>query len=229
MQLNRMIDHTFLKPNATLDEYDAFFKAALAFDFVCVAVLPTAVPLGYSYLKGSSTHLMAAISYPRGMVPTLLKLREVEELMGQGANEFDVVLNLEAIQRHDYAAVEFEMVEFRKAAGSMTAKVILETPLLSDEEIARVCRIASGCGIDFAKTSTGFRGNSATVHAVEVMKRSTSGATRVKAAGGIGSLDRLASMVRAGADRIGTSSGPAIIEELGRRGGDFAGLLGGRS
>jgi len=125
MQLNRMIDHTFLKPNATPQEYEAFFKAALAFNFVSVAVLPTAVPPGYSYLKGSSTHLMAAISYPRGMIPTLLKLRE-----------------------------------FRKAAG------------------------------------------------------------------GIGSLDQLAAMVRAGAERIGTSSGPAILDELRSRSGDFDRFLG---
>jgi deoxyribose-phosphate aldolase len=226
MQLNRMIDHTFLKPNATAEEYDAFFKAALAFDFVCVAVLPSAVPLGNSYLKGSNTHLMAAISYPRGMVPTRLKLAEVEELMEQGANEFDVVLNLEAIQSHDYQAVEREIREFRRATGSMTAKVILETPLLSDPEIERVCRIASDCGVDFVKTSTGFRGNSATVQAVELMKRSASGATRVKAAGGIGSLEKLASMLRAGAQRIGTSNGPAIVEEFRSRGGDFATLLG---
>lgn len=225
MLLNRIIDHTFLKPNADRKELETFFEEAIQHDFVCVAVLPNVVAMGHSYLKDTDTHVMAAISYPRGMVPTRLKLKEIEEAIRNGANEIDVVLNIEAIKSREFQLVAEEIADFRKATRDMTAKVIIEAPLLTDEEIAAVCRLASDLEIDFVKTSTGYHGNLATVAAVEVMKRNTYNRTKVKAAGGIKDLETLIMMVRAGAERVGTSSGPAIMEELRKTGADFDTLV----
>jgi deoxyribose-phosphate aldolase len=225
MPLNRMIDHTLLKPQATRAQLEAYFQEALEFEFVSVAVLPNVVALAHSYLKDSTTHVMAAICYPRGMVPTGLKMQEIEEAMRDGANEIDMVLNLSDIKTGRFDRVRAELQALRRATRGLTAKAILETSLLDDREIAAVCRLASELELDFVKTSTGFNSNAATLHAVRLMKASIFGVTRVKAAGGINSLAKLAQMVRAGAQRIGTSSGPAIIQEYRLAGARLSSLL----
>jgi deoxyribose-phosphate aldolase len=164
-------------------------------------------------LKGTEVHIMAAISYPRGMVPIVLKVKEIHEALNDGANEIDMVLNLDAIKSGNYDLIEKEISALREATLSLTAKAILETTLLNDEEIIQVCRIASEIGIDYVKTSTGFNGNQATIHAVQLMKKNVFNKTKVKAAGGINKLDKVIQMLKAGARRIGTSAGPAIMEE----------------
>lgn len=211
--LNRIIDQTMLKPHATREELERFCMEAIRYDFVCVALLPNVIQEANQMLKGSNVHLMAAISYPRGMVPLEIKKKEIEEALEDGANEIDMVLNLEAIKDHEYQIIENELSVLRKTTGSVTAKAILEATLLSDEEITRLCQMASDAGIDFVKTSTGFNGNHATVHAVQIMKKSVFNNTKVKAAGGINTLSKVIQMLQAGATRIGTSSGPKIIEE----------------
>lgn len=225
MPLNRMIDHTMLKPQATRAQLENYFQEALEYDFASVAVLPNVVALAHSYLGKSTTHVMAAICYPRGMVPTRLKMQEIEEALRDGANEIDMVLNLCDIKTGHFDRVRSELQALRGATRGLTAKAILETSLLEDREIVEVCRLASELELDFVKTSTGFNSNAASLHAVRLMKDSVFGATRVKAAGGINSLAKLSQMVRAGAQRIGTSSGPAIIQEYRKAGVRLNSLL----
>jgi len=212
-ELNKIIDQTMLRPNATKNELEQFCMEAIQYNFVCVALLPNVIKEAYSILKGTEVHIMAAISYPRGMVPKDLKVKEIDEALNDGANEIDMVLNLDAIKCGNYDLIEKEISALREATLSLTAKAILETTLLNDEEIIRVCRIASEIGIDYVKTSTGFNGNQATIHAVQLMKKSVFNKTKVKAAGGINKLDKVVQMLKAGARRIGTSAGPAIMEE----------------
>jgi len=211
--LNRIIDQTMLKPHSTWEELERFCIEAIRYNFICVALLPNVIQEASKILGGSEVHIMAAISYPRGMTPLEIKRKEIEEALEDGANEIDMVLNLEAIKACEYKLIESELMTLRKTTGSITAKAILETTLLDDEEIVRVCQMASDAGIDFVKTSTGFDGNHATIHAVQLMKKSVSNKTKVKAAGGINNLSKVIQMLQAGAARIGTSSGPKIVEE----------------
>jgi len=214
--LNKIIDQTMLKPDASKQDLESFLEEAVRYDFICVALLPNVIREASAMLRGTGVHVMAAISYPRGMVPIHVKKIEIEEALSDGADEIDMVLNLEAIKNHAYGIIEKELSVLRETARSLTVKAILETTLLSDEEIVQVCQLASNIGVDFVKTSTGFRGNRATIHAVEVMKQSVFNQTCVKAAGGINNLSKLIQMLEAGASRIGTSAGPAIIEEFKR-------------
>lgn len=154
-----------------------------------------------------------------------LKRFEIEDALSRGADEIDMVLNLYAIKLGDFALIERELAMLRELTSSRTAKAILEATLLDDEEIATVCRMASEAEIDFVKSSTGFDGHKATLRAVRLMRANVSGRTRVKAAGGISTLQRAAEMIRAGAQRIGTSAGPAIVEELKRSGRTLPQLL----
>ena len=226
MQLNRIIDQTFLKPNATRQEIERFCQEAARYQFICVAMLPSYVPDGVRMLHGTGVHVMAGISFPRGQVPPELKRIEIENALSLGADEIDMVLNLYAIKLKDFRVIEKEISILRELTRSRTGKAILETSLLSDDEIEAVCRIASRVGIDFVKSSTGFDGNKATIHAVEVMKRSVSGRTRVKAAGGINTLKTVLAMMRAGVARIGTSAGPKLMEEWKRDGRSMEELIG---
>jgi deoxyribose-phosphate aldolase len=212
-QLNRIIDQTMLRPDATRDELECFCEEALRYNFICVALLPNVIQEASIILKDSQTHIMAAISYPRGMVPINIKKKEIEEAINDGANEIDMVLNLEALKNHKYKLIQNEMLVLRESTGTLTAKAILETTILSDGEIIQLCELASDIGIDFVKSSTGFDGNRASFHAIQLMKKSVFKKTQVKAAGGIGNLNKLIQMLKAGATRIGTSAGPLIIEE----------------
>ncbi len=212
-QLNRIIDQTMLKPNVTKKDLECFCDEALYYNFICVALLPNVIKEASIILKGSQVHIMAAISYPRGMVPVEIKKKEIEEAINDGANEIDMVLNLEAVKNHKYEVIQNELMVLRESTESLTAKAILETTLLNDEEITLLCRLASEIGIDFVKSSTGFNGNQATIYAVQLMKKSVFNKTQVKAAGGISNLNKLIQMLKAGATRIGTSAGPTIIEE----------------
>lgn len=171
-QLNRIIDQTMLRPDSTRDELECFCEEALRYNFICVALLPNVIQEASIILKDSQTHIMAAISYPRGMVPINIKKKEIEEAINDGANEIDMVLNLEAVKNHKYKLIQNEMLVLRESTGTLTAKAILETTILSDGEIIQLCELASDIGIDFVKSSTGFDGNRASFHAIQLMKKS---------------------------------------------------------
>ena len=213
-QLAGMIDHTFLKPFGTAENIEKLCAEARKYNFAMVAINPAEVETCVKLLEGSPVRVGAAIGFPLGQTTTECKAFETRDAIEKGATEIDTVINVRALQkgRLDIVKKEIEdMVAICRPAG-VICKVILETCYLSDAEKETVCRIAKDAGVDFVKTSTGFGTAGATVEDVALMRRVVGPEIGVKAAGGIRDLDTALAMIKAGATRIGTSSGVSIVE-----------------
>lgn len=213
-QLAGMIDHTFLKPFGTAENIEKLCAEARKYNFAMVAINPAEVETCVKLLEGSPVRVGAAIGFPLGQTTTECKAFETRDAIEKGATEIDTVINVRALQkgRLDIVKKEIEdMVAICKPAG-VICKVILESCYLSDAEKETVCRIAKEAGVDFVKTSTGFGTAGATVEDVALMRRVVGPEIGVKAAGGIRDLDTALAMIKAGATRIGTSSGVSIVE-----------------
>ena len=213
-QLAGMIDHTFLKPFGTAENIEKLCAEARKYGFAMVAINPAEVETCVKLLEGSPVRVGAAIGFPLGQTTTECKAFETRDAIAKGATEIDTVINVRALQkgRLDIVKKEIEeMVAICRPAG-VICKVILETCYLSDAEKETVCRIAKEAGVDFVKTSTGFGTAGATVEDVALMRRVVGPEIGVKAAGGIRDLDTALAMIKAGATRIGTSSGVTIVE-----------------
>lgn len=213
-QLAGMIDHTFLKPFGTAENIEKLCDEARKYEFAMVAINPAEVETCVKLLEGSPVRVGAAIGFPLGQTTTECKAFETRDAIAKGATEIDTVINVRALQkgRLDIVKKEIEeMVAICRPAG-VICKVILETCYLSDAEKETVCRIAKEAGVDFVKTSTGFGTAGATVEDVALMSRVVGPEIGVKAAGGIRDLDTALAMIKAGATRIGTSSGVTIVE-----------------
>ena len=213
-QLAGMIDHTFLKPFGTAENIEKLCAEARKYEFAMVAINPAEVETCVKLLEGSPVRVGAAIGFPLGQTTTECKAFETRDAIAKGATEIDTVINVRALQkgRLDIVKKEIEeMVAICRPAG-VICKVILETCYLSDAEKETVCRIAKEAGVDFVKTSTGFGTAGATVEDVALMRRVVGPEIGVKAAGGIRDLDTALAMIKAGAARIGTSSGVTIVE-----------------
>ena len=213
-QLAGMIDHTFLKPFGTAENIEKLCDEARKYEFAMVAIIPAEVETCVKLLEGSPVRVGAAIGFPLGQTTTECKAFETRDAIAKGATEIDTVINVRALQkgRLDIVKKEIEeMVAICRPAG-VICKVILETCYLSDAEKETVCRIAKEAGVDFVKTSTGFGTAGATVEDVALMRRVVGPEIGVKAAGGIRDLDTALAMIKAGATRIGTSSGVTIVE-----------------
>lgn len=213
-QLAGMIDHTFLKPFGTAENIEKLCAEARKYEFAMVAINPAEVETCVKLLEGSPVRVGAAIGFPLGQTTTECKAFETRDAIAKGATEIDTVINVRALQkgRLDIVKKEIEeMVAICRPAG-VICKVILETCYLSDAEKETVCRIAKEAGVDFVKTSTGFGTAGATVEDVTLMRRVVGPEIGVKAAGGIRDLNTALAMIKAGATRIGTSSGVTIVE-----------------
>lgn len=210
--LARMIDQSLLRPDATEREVVEFCLEAKRYGFGAIAVNPAYLELAADLLKGSGIRLVASISFPLGACTIDVKAFETKDAVRRGADEVDMVLNIGAIKSGRYDVIEREMQALVAAAKGKTTKVILETCFLSEEEIVQTCLIAKKAGVDFVKTSTGFGPAGATVEIVRLMRQTVGSGMGVKAAGGIRTFEDAVAMIRAGADRIGTSSGVAILE-----------------
>ncbi|WP_278705077.1 deoxyribose-phosphate aldolase [Parabacteroides goldsteinii] len=213
-QLAGMIDHTFLKPFGTAENIEKLCDEARKYEFAMVAINPAEVETCVKLLEGSPVRVGAAIGFPLGQTTTECKAFETRDAIAKGTTEIDTVINVRALQkgRLDIVKKEIEeMVAICRPAG-VICKVILETCYLSDAEKETVCRIAKEAGVDFVKTSTGFGTAGATVEDVALMRRVVGPEIGVKAAGGIRDLDTALAMIKAGATRIGTSSGVTIVE-----------------
>ncbi|WP_289227432.1 deoxyribose-phosphate aldolase [Parabacteroides goldsteinii] len=213
-QLAGMIDHTFLKPFGTAENIEKLCDEARKYEFAMVAINPAEVETCVKLLEGSPVRVGAAIGFPLGQTTTECKAFETRDAIAKGATEIDTVINVRALQkgRLDIVKKEIEeMVAICRPAG-VICKVILETCYQSDAEKETVCRIAKEAGVDFVKTSTGFGTAGATVEDVALMRRVVGPEIGVKAAGGIRDLDTALAMIKAGATRIGTSSGVTIVE-----------------
>ena len=216
--LAAMIDHTFLKPFGTPADIERLCEQAAHYHFAMVAINPAEVETCVRLLRDTGVGIGAAIGFPLGQNTVESKAFETRDAIRKGATEIDTVINVRGLQAglHDLVYSEIaNMVEICKPAGVIT-KVILETCYLSEEEKIAACRLAVRAGVDFVKTSTGFGIAGATVHDVELMRKVCGPTMGIKAAGGVQTLESALAMIRAGATRIGTSQGVAIMQQLGQ-------------
>src|SRR5512143_1528899 len=214
VNLARMIDHTLLKPDATQQEIAQLCFEARKYGFASVCVNPTWVSLCAQLLQGSQVKVCTVIGFPLGATSSETKAFETETAIRQGATEIDMVINIGALKARDLETVAKDIrgvVNVAHPRGSIV-KVIIETVLLTDEEKTIASLISKEAGADFVKTSTGFAGGGATVHDVELMRKTVGPQMGVKASGGVRTFEDAASMIRAGATRIGASAGVKIIQ-----------------
>ena len=213
MQINRLIDHTLLKPDATQTQIDQVIDEALDNHFYSVMVNPYWVAHVHERVKGSDVLTACVIGFPLGANTTATKVAETQEAIANGADELDMVINIGEMAggREDVVAEDIRAVVEAVHQAGKVVKVIIETALLSDEQIARASVLVADAGADFVKTSTGFASRGASVHDIEVIKESVKGRIHIKAAGGIHTRQEAEALIKAGAERLGTSSSMAII------------------
>ena len=211
------VDHTLLRVDATEEEICLVTEDAAHYRTASVCVPPLYVKAAARTAAGR-VPVCTVIGFPNGYSTTAVKVAEATEAIADGASEIDMVIAVGMVKSGDYHKVFDDIAALRKATKGKILKVIIETCLLTDAEKIRMAGIVSEAGADYIKTSTGFAGCGATLHDVELLARHVSGNTRVKAAGGIGSLADAEAMLKAGADRLGTSRIVDIIKKEERNG-----------
>jgi len=212
-EMAKYIDHTLLKPEATIDALAKLCAEAIAYGFKAVCVNSGHVAYIAGKLQGTAVAACSVVGFPLGAMQARAKAFEAENAVAEGATEIDMVLNVGALKDGDRKTVEADIRAVRRAAASpIVLKVIIETCLLTAEEKVQACKIAKNVGADFVKTSTGFSSGGATLEDVALMRETVGRQMGVKASGGIKDWPTAAAMIRAGANRIGTSSGIAIVE-----------------
>jgi deoxyribose-phosphate aldolase len=209
---NKLIDHTMLKANATLDDIKKLCAEAKEHNFKSVCVNPGFVKKAKELLTGSDVLVCTVIGFPLGANTIETKAFETKQAVNDGADEIDMVINISKAKEHDFSYLEKEIKAVVEAANGRTVKVIIETCYLTDEEKVQACKAAAEAGADFVKTSTGFGTGGATVEDVTLMRKSVPEKMGVKASGGIRTKEALEAMVAAGANRIGASAGIKLIE-----------------
>lgn len=214
MDIAKIIDHTALKPDTTKNKIIQLTREAKRYGFASVCVNPAWVKLAARELNNSGVNVCTVIGFPLGANTTETKVFETVDAIKNGAVEVDMVINIGELKDKNDVYVEKDIKSVVKAAaGKAVVKIIIETCLLNQEEKVRACKIASKSGADFVKTSTGFSSSGARVEDVKLMRSIVGNDLGVKAAGGIHTREEAVEMVEAGASRIGTSSGVAIVED----------------
>ena len=210
-----MIDSTNVKATASRSDIEKLCKDAVHHGFGCVCVNPIYVKLASQLLKGSDVKVCSTVGFPFGATLPEIKALEAIKAVENGAQELDMVINLSALKSGNYEAVKEDIaavVDAKRLDERVIVKVIIETACLMDEEKVVACKLAKDAGADFVKTCTGFFGKGATVEDVRLMRQTVGEAMGVKAAGGIRTYADAVAMIRAGANRIGTSTAVQIIE-----------------
>lgn len=210
--LARFIDHTLLKADATKEQILTIVKEAKEYNFASVCVNPTWVKLAAAELKDTPVDVCTVIGFPLGSTTSEVKAFETKNAIENGATEVDMVINIGALKDRDFNLVEEDIKAVVNAAkGKALTKVIIETSLLTNEEKVKACELAVSAGADYVKTSTGFSTGGATVEDIALMRKTVGPDIGVKASGGVRSLADTEAMIKAGATRIGASSGKEII------------------
>lgn len=212
-EIARFIDQSLLKPQATESDIIKLCKTAIKYNFYSVCVNPYFVPLCNALLKGYDTKVTTVIGFPFGMATKDVKAYEAKQAILHGADELDIVMNIGAAKSGNWDYVGEELFEIISATKSAVHKVIIETCYLTEEEKIAATKIASLFGAKFIKTSTGFGTKGATIKDVKLIKKILGDRAEVKAAGGIKTLSQAMQFIKAGATRIGTSTGVEIIKE----------------
>lgn len=213
MPINKYIDHTILKPTCLVSDIEKLCAEAKQYDFAAVCVPPNFVKLAKKQVAGSDVKVATVIGFPFGYSATEAKIAEIILAMVDGADELDVVANISAIKNGDWAAIADEINHIMPIIRSKgkAVKIIIESGVLTDDEIVKCCDIYGVAGIDFLKTSTGYAEKGANVEAVQLFRKHLPEAVHIKASGGIRDYATAKAMIDAGATRIGCSAGVAIV------------------
>lgn len=213
--LASVIDHTLLKPDSTKKQILQMCQEAKDHRFATVCVNPCWVPLAAEELKNSGVGITTVIGFPLGSSSTFVKIAETRDAIASGANEIDMVINIGALKSGDWTLVTKDIEGVVHAATNDTiVKVILETGFLTNEEKVKAAQIVEASGAHYVKTSTGFGPGQATIADIVLLRKSVGQQMGIKASGGIKDFETARSMIEAGANRIGTSSGVAIVSGL---------------
>jgi deoxyribose-phosphate aldolase len=213
MPLNKYIDHTILKPTTLVSDIQKLCEEAKQYDFAAVCVPPNFVKLAKEQVAGSDVKVATVIGFPFGYSATESKIAEIILAMVDGADELDVVANISAIKNGDWSAIADEInhiMPIIRSKGKMV-KIIIESGVLSNDEIIKCCDIYGIAGIDFLKTSTGYADKGASVEAVQLFRKHLPESVHIKASGGIKDFTTAKQMIEAGATRIGCSAGVTIV------------------
>ena len=213
MNYSKFIDHTNLKQDASINDIKTLCEEAIKFDFMSVCINPCFVKYAHDVLLDSEVKVCTVIGFPLGANNTKTKVYETKQALKDGADEIDMVINVSALKDKKYDYVKNEISKIKKVCKNKILKVILETCLLTDEEIVKACELSLEAKADFVKTSTGFSKGGATVEAVALMRKTVGDKCGVKASGGVKTFEDMQKMIDAGASRIGTSSGVKLLEK----------------
>lgn len=213
MKFEKYFDHTLLRSDATKEEIKTICEEAKEHDFASVCVNQYYTSYAKELLQGTTVKTCVVVGFPLGASDGEVKAYETARAVAQGADEIDMVINIGALKDGAYDVVEKDIACVREACKDQTLKVIIETCLLTQDEKKKACELAVAAGADYVKTSTGFSKAGATVEDVGLMKHTVDGRAKVKAAGGIRDLATAEAMIKAGADRLGTSATVKIVSD----------------
>lgn len=213
MNYNKMIDHTVLKADTPLETVKRICDEAMEYGFASVCINPCHVAYCADYLKDSDVNVCTVIGFPLGANTSAVKAFETKDAIANGADEIDMVMNIGALKDKNYDLVRNDVKAVVEAANGTLVKVILETCLLTEDEIKKTCELCVEAKADYVKTSTGFSTRGATIEDVQIMKAAVQGKAKVKAAGGVRTHEDMVKIVEAGADRIGTSAGCSLVDK----------------
>ena len=213
MNYNKMIDHTVLKADTPLETVKRICDEAMEYGFASVCINPCHVAYCADYLKDINVNVCTVIGFPLGANTSAVKAFETKDAIANGADEIDMVMNIGALKDKNYDLVRDDVKAVVEAANGTLVKVILETCLLTEDEIKKACELCVEAKADYVKTSTGFSTRGATIEDVRIMKEAVHGKAKVKAAGGVRTPEDMVKIVAAGADRIGTSAGCSLVKK----------------
>lgn len=212
IEIAKYIDHTLLKPEATEAQIRALCQEALQYQFAAVCVNGAHVGVAAETLRDSQILTAAVVGFPLGAMHSKAKAFEAEVAVKMGAKEIDMVMRIDLAKTNQWVALEADIREVVNAVPGAIVKVIFETSFLTLDEMKASCKASEAAGAHYVKTCTGFfAGSEATLEQVQLMRKTVSQQIKVKASGGIRSFEKALAMIEAGADRIGTSSGIAIV------------------
>lgn len=214
MSIAQFIDHTILKPTTTLADIEKLCEEAMEFHFAAVCVSPYYVRDAKQILSNSDVKIATVVGFPFGYSHYTAKLVETELALSDGANEIDIVMNLAAFKSNDVAYLETEINSLTDSimAANAKSKLIIESGILSEEEIIKCCELYKHFPVDFLKTSTGYAEKGATLEAVHIMRKHLPPSIQIKASGGIKTYEFARQLVEAGATRLGSSASVAIVK-----------------
>lgn len=211
-----MIDHTILRVDCRMEEIKKLCEEAITLNFASICIPPYFVKETARYLEHSRVKVATVIGFPYGYSATPAKVEEIKRAINEGADEVDVVINICALKegKWNYVKNDIESMTLAAHLKGKVIKVIFETSLLSQEEILKLCDICGQLGVNFVKTSTGVNGEGATVEIVDFLRKNLPKGVKIKASGGIRTIEQAQALVDAGATRLGTSAGVAIAQQI---------------